>query len=231
MPITASYGFTMNDFLHHGALHVPHLVDAAMVEWLCRDLAPLPLDRPGLRLHGVREVAALLGPDGIMGQAAARLIGVGAMPVRALLFDKSPQRNWAVGWHQDRVIAVRERCDVQGYGPWSTKDGIPHVAPPADLLAGMVTLRLHLDPVGADNAPLLYAPGSHLLGMVPEGQVRQVVARCGERASLAMAGDVWAYATLILHASEPARSTGRRRVLHVDYAARGLPDGLEWLGV
>jgi hypothetical protein len=34
------------------------------------------------------------------------------------------------------------------------------LAPPFDLLAGMVTLRLHLDPVPATNARLLIAPGS-----------------------------------------------------------------------
>jgi hypothetical protein len=221
----------MNSLDVHGAIHLPRLVATTLVEQLCADLAPFPLDRPGLRLRGVTAVVALLEPDGVMGQSAAALIGPRAIPVRALLFDKSSARNWAVGWHQDRVIAVKQRREVPGFGPWSVKEGVAHVAPPVEILRGMVTLRLHLDPVGTDNAPLLYAPGSHCLGIVPVGQVPEMVERCGVETSLAQAGDAWAYSTLILHASEPALSPGRRRVLHVDYAACSLPGGLEWLGI
>lgn len=107
----------MENFATHGALHIPRLVDAATVEQLCHQLAPLPLDRPGLRLLGVERTSAVLGPEGKMGRIAAQLIGAGAMPVRALLFDKSSARNWSVGWHQDRVIAVKERREAPGFGP------------------------------------------------------------------------------------------------------------------
>ena len=48
---------------------------------------------------------------------------------------------------------------------------------------------------------------------------------------VAEAGDVWLYATPILHASEASHRPGHRRVLQVDYAAEELPGGLEWLGV
>lgn len=96
----------------------------------------------------------------------------------------------------------------------------------------MVTLRVHLDDVPADNAPLLIAPGSHRLGLVSEPEIDAAVARCGTHACLAARGDVWAYATPILHASAAAASgRGRRRVLQVGYAARSLDDPLEWLGV
>jgi hypothetical protein len=32
----------------------------------------------------------------------------------------------------------------------------------------------------------------------------------------------------IVHTSAPARTPSRRRVLHIEYAARELPGGLEW---
>jgi hypothetical protein len=48
---------------------------------------------------------------------------------------------------------------------------------------------------------------------------------------LAEAGDVWAYSTPILHASERATEPTHRRVLQVDYAVGELPGGLAWLGV
>lgn len=51
-------------------------------------------------------------------------------PVRAIYFDKSVEANWLVPWHQDLTLALRARVEVAGFGPWSTKDGIPHVQPP-----------------------------------------------------------------------------------------------------
>ena len=175
-------------------------------------------------------LAPLLGVEAI-GAAAKEALGPAAQPVRAILFDKSDATNWALGWHQDRTIVVRARAEAPGFGPWTVKQGMQHVAPPFDLLSRMVTLRVHLDPVPADNAPLLIAPGSHRLGRVAEADIEAAVAHCGVAACLAAPGDIWIYATPILHASDRARVPARRRVLQIDYSADTLPDGLEWLGV
>lgn len=126
---------------------------------------------------------------------------------------------------------MRERREVDGFGPWSRKHGALHVAPPYELLAGMLTLRVHLDPVPEANAPLLVAPGSHRLGRIKEADVPEVVSKCGVAMCLASAGDVWTYATPILHASDRASAPTHRRVLQVDYAVGDLPGGLQWLGV
>jgi len=95
----------------------------------------------------------------------------------------------------------------------------------------MVTLRVHLDPVPMRNAPLMVAPGSHRLGRIPVSEVSDVVRRCGSTACVAESGDIWLYATPILHASEAAAEPSRRRVLQVDFSADELPGGLRWLGV
>ena len=95
----------------------------------------------------------------------------------------------------------------------------------------MVTLRLHLDPVPMTNAPLLVAPGSHRLGRIAEAEIADVVARYGAAVCLAERGDVWVYATPILHASGRASAPGNRRVLQIDFAGCDLPGGLTWLGV
>ncbi|WDF72269.1 phytanoyl-CoA dioxygenase family protein [Novosphingobium sp. KACC 22771] len=191
----------------------------------------LPPDQAGIRLHGVAALHAHLAPTGCIGAIASKAIGAEARPVRAILFDKSAATNWSLGWHQDRTICVRERVDVPGFEPWSIKAGLYHVAPPIELLSRMVTVRVHLDDVPATNAPLLIATGSHEHGRVSESSVAQVVAECGIAVCLAEAGDVWAYSTPILHASDAARSPERRRVLQVDFSADELPGGLEWLGV
>ncbi|WP_445214753.1 phytanoyl-CoA dioxygenase family protein [Brevundimonas sp. BR2-1] len=92
-------------------------------------------------------------------------------------------------------------------------------------------MRAHLDDVPSSNAPLLIAPGSHTFGRIAVEDVDQVVKQCGTATCLAEAGDVWLYATPILHASEAATDPTSRRVLQVDFAAEALPHGLEWLGV
>lgn len=190
-----------------------------------------PADQAGVRLFGVPGLEELLQTTGLVGRIAASFIGDQARPVRAILFDKTASTNWSLAWHQDRVIAVQERVDVEGFGPWSRKHGALHVAPPFDLLSQMITMRVHLDPVPENNAPLLIAPGSHRRGRIPEPDVPRVVDECGVAACLAEPGDVWVYSTPILHASERASAPMRRRVLQVDYATGELPGGLRWLGV
>jgi hypothetical protein len=219
------------EFGRVGAVRIRGVLSALEVGSLVGRLEPQISRRAGVRLKVEPEVAALLAADGAVGRVAAGLIGTEARPVRAVLFDKSPQANWVVAWHQDRTIPIRERHEVQGFGPWSTKDGILHVAPPLSVLDGMVTLRLHLDPVDTGNAPLIVALGSHQFGYVPADLAAERAAACDFLTCEAEPGDVWAYSTPILHMS--ARSTGdrRRRVLQIDYAATTLPAPLEWRGI
>ena len=225
---------TLGGRLRYGAdgaqLHRAAVDSATFVE-LRKALAGHRRGQAGSRLFGVAGLHSLLGRNGPAGALAAGILGDASRPVRAILFDKTADANWSLGWHQDRVIAVSERVDVEGFGPWTRKQGVLHVAPPFPVLSRMVTLRLHLDDVPATNAPLLVAPGSHRLGRVAEVDVPAVVGRCGNVACLALAGDVWLYSTPILHASEAALAPSSRRVLQVDYAAEKLPIGLEWLGI
>lgn len=194
-------------------------------------LAHLPSDKAGLRLKGISALNNYLSDDGVMCRIARSVLGNQAKPVRAVLFDKTPAMNWNLGWHQDRTVVVQRRVETPGYDNWSIKSGLPHVEPPFDLLASMVTIRIHLDEVTASNAPLLVAPGSHRLGRVVEADIPGVVEKCGKFVCLAAVGDVWLYATPILHASHVAQMPTHRRVLQVDYTAQSLPLGLDWLGI
>ena len=120
---------------------------------------------------------------------------------------------------------------MPGFGPWTVKKGLTHVAPPVEILAQMVTLRIHLDPVPPTNAPLLIARGTHRVGMIPEPDVDAVVDGSQVVACVADRGDIWLYRTLILHASAASAEPDRRRVLQVDYGHGPLPGGLEYLGL
>jgi hypothetical protein len=218
-------------FSDDGAQLFRSALTCEQVNLLERVFCHLPHDRAGLRLKDVEELAPLLASRGQIAGCAAFVLGDHCRPVRAILFDKTPEANWALGWHQDRTIAVKQRVAVDGFEIWSVKSGMPHVEPPFELLSGMVTLRVHIDPVPASNAPLLIAPGSHKLGRIAEDDVRDVVRQSGIVSCLAEPGDIWLYATPILHASEAAVAPVHRRVLQVDFSLGQLPGGLEWLGV
>lgn len=218
-------------FINEGAELFAATLSPSELKSITAAVAMAPPDQPGVRLHGLSELRPFLTITGPVGRIAGSVLGAGSQPVRAIWFDKSAGANWSLPWHQDRTIAVKERLEVRGFGPWSVKSGMVHVEPPFDLLAGMVTLRIHLDSVPATNAPLLIAPESHKFGRIPANEIPEVVKRCGAVSCLANAGDIWLYATPILHASEAATEPSHRRVLQVEFAAGRLPAGLEWLGV
>lgn len=218
------------DLDRDGARHHPGLAEP-MLAALEVILGRKPEGRAGLRITADPELAMLLGAAGAVGAPVCDVLGRGARPVRAVLFDKNDAAGWALGWHQDRTIAVRRRVEVPGFGPWTVKQGITHVEPPFAVIEEMVTVRIHLDPVDVKNAPLLIALGSHRLGRIAVAEVEAVAERSSHHACLAEVGDVWFYRTPILHASNSARPGRRRRVLQVDYAIGALPSGMEWLGI
>ena len=185
-------------------------------------------DRPGLRVLDDPVALSLVSDGSSVFGIVRKLMGEQAKAVRLVLFDKTPTRNWGVAWHQDRTIAVQEKIETEGFGPWSRKQGVVHVEPPFDLLARMLTVRVHLDACPEKNSPLIVARGSHRSGLVEASMVAQTAEAMAEGICLAEPGDVWLYCTPILHTSKPAAAPKRRRVLQADFAATDLPNGLVW---
>ena len=149
-------------------------------------------------------------------------------PARAIFFDKSPGANWLVPWHQDLTLALRSRVEVPGFGPWSVKDGVPHVQPPVELLEQMLTVRLHLDDADETNGALRVLPDSHRLGRLSPGQIQELRARQPDALCAASAGDALLMRPLLLHASGRSTSRRHRRVLHIEYAGFALPAELDY---
>ena len=160
--------------------------------------------------------------------ALEALLPAGLIPVRSILFDKTPKENWPVAWHQDLTIAVSEQRNLPGYGPWSFKDEAFHVQPPLSLLRQMVTLRLHLDDTPESNGALRVVPGSHRSGLMSPGDRSElsggiaVTCECD-------ASDVLLMSPLILHSSQRSQVPRRRRILHFEYAREdSLHPDLGW---
>lgn len=171
-----------------------------------------------------RRFDALCASDAVLS-----LLPVGLRPVRSILFDKTVSENWPVLWHQDLTIAVAQERQIPGYGPWSHKDGSPHVQPPVLLLERMITIRLHLDDTPATNGALRVIPGSHRDGRISTDALRDydkersVTCECSS-------GDALLMSPLILHSSRRSESPARRRVIHFEYARdEDLDPSLEWL--
>lgn len=185
--------------------------------------------RGGIRdvMHRVPELQQIAAHPSVRSIVESILTPV-ALVVRSTLFDKTDVANWKVPWHQDVTIAVSQRLELEGYGPWSTKEGIVHVQPPTEVLGRMVTVRVHLDPCPSDNGAMRVMPGTHHLGRINQNDAAQHVSEDQAVCCEVEAGAALVMRPLLLHASSPSIKPTHRRVLHFDFATGDLPAGLDW---
>ena len=145
------------------------------------------------------------------------LLGNRAIPLDATFLDKHARANWTVPGHQDRVVAVATTTASKH----RIRGGIAYAELDAKTLAGLVALRVHFDPTDGETGALCVVPGSHLNGVMPNGQILNVpldqYVPCA-----AGAGDVLILRPLLLHRSSPSRGEGQRRVLHDVYGTQEL---------
>ncbi len=148
--------------------------------------------------------------------------------VRCILFDKTPEKNWLVSWHQDKTIAVNHAREIPGWGPWTIKDNYHHVQPDIHVLNHMITFRLHLDHTDESNGCLRVIPTSHQHGILTQQQISAITGQQIAHNCVAEPGDLLVMSPLLLHASSKATQAMHRRVIHIEYSDCSLPDGLEW---
>ncbi len=183
-------------------------------------------------LYAARNVLALWPEAGVcwrgtsLADALEALLGPGYGLVRVLYFDKPPGQTWALPWHKDLVIAVRDnRLPSTHFARPTRKAGVPHVEAPLAVLRGMLTARLHLDDATPANGPLQVIPGSHRTGK------ELTLDLAPPHTVYARKGDVLLMRPLLAHCSGKSlpNCPAHRRVLHLEFAStRELPDGYEW---
>ncbi|MBY0307383.1 MAG: phytanoyl-CoA dioxygenase family protein [Phycisphaerales bacterium] len=224
----------LHNFQRDGILVINQLITPQRAAEFAAIADPL-LGPPGRRRPGARRVLereprlTALVSDPAVREAIQTLAGPGARVVRSILFNKTPDTNWLVPWHQDPTIAVAERIDAPGFGPWNTKDGEPHCHPPLDILESIVVMRIHLDPCPADAGPLRVLRATHRSGLLTEAQIATFATTTETVEATTPAGGAAIMSPLSIHSSPKATMpAGNRRVLHLECTAMDLPHGLRW---
>jgi ectoine hydroxylase-related dioxygenase (phytanoyl-CoA dioxygenase family) len=205
---------------NEGYAIVPQVVTAEEIEHLLSDLeaSSAQHSRAGVR-HLMRNPAVeKLAKDHRMIGLARCVLGDDAFPFKATLFDKSPDANWLITWHQDTALPLCEKVEALGWGPWSTKEGIIYSHAPASALERVVALRIHLDDSDQGNGPLRVISGSHRYGVLSDQQVETIVGKVEHVTCLIKQGGIIVMRPLIIHASSKSQSEDPRRVLHIEYA-------------
>lgn len=196
------------------------------MQWLIRDLegSRLRRSKAGVRHALCHEAIRNLAVDPRLLNVAQEIVGNEATAFRATLFDKSPQANWLVVWHQDTALPLRLRRDAPGWGPWSIKEGVAYAHAPATALSKVIALRVHLDDSNEGNGPLKVLPGTHRRGVLSDEEIEHLVQQIPAVDCLVPQGGVLAMSPLIVHGSSKTQSQVPRRVIHIEYAACGSFD-------
>jgi len=146
---------------------------------------------------------------------------------KAIYFDKPPQSNWFVSYHQDLSISVSHKADLNEYINWTYKKGQYGVQPPLNILENTITVRIHLDDTTKHNGALRVIPKTHTKGIVRADSkdwdlTNEVV--CNVHS-----GSIMLMKPLLLHASRKTTNNQRRRVIHLEFNNTPLDQPLEWL--
>ena len=218
---------------------VPQLIDRGLAHHLIAEIETLDRNNAAIRRRGqnkatyairnllteIRDVQDLADGHACL-SVVAEALGKTGYPVRGILLDKMPEANWKVCWHQDCAIPLQKKIETEGFAGWSQKAGVIHAEAPASVLEEMVTLRIHLDDCGLSNGPLRVIPGSHREGVIPRERIAEWAESRKALDLCVSMGDAILMKPLLLHASAPAVSPEHRRVIHIEYAACLLPNGL-----
>lgn len=207
--------------VEHGFAIAPCVIEASEAAAALSELdaANLNRSRAGARHILGQPCVQRLANDLRVLYLAKKVLGENAFPFRATLFDKSPNSNWLVVWHQDTALPLHEKRETPGWGPWSVKDGVTYAHAPANALEQVLALRIHLDVSAESNGPLRVIPGTHLRGVLADEELQKLDSEIEPVTCTVDKGGVIAMRPLIVHASSKSQSPNPRRVLHIEYAA------------
>ena len=109
----------------------PGIIDQTEASHLLEALGSTPRSRAGSRHLRSCPAVSALASDARLTSIARTFLAAEPFPFRATLFDKSPDSNWLVVWHQDTALPLTRRFEEAGWGPWSVKAGVIYAHAPA----------------------------------------------------------------------------------------------------
>lgn len=147
--------------------------------------------------------------------------------IRSVFTERVVPGDWDSFWHQDMFINATEKVDDKAFTGWEKKtDGYVAVAP-EHYLHNAVTVRIHLDDAEESNGAMKVIPGSHQRKLLDEEMALLT------RNSAAVICDMKACGIqimkpLLVHATSRGISPKARRVIHLEFNMRDLPEGTDW---
>lgn len=154
------------------------------------------------------------------------IFGENYFTVKSIYFDKPEKSNWYVAYHQDLTISVDKKVEMEKFGPWTTKQNQFAVQPPLDILENIFTIRIHLDDTDENNGALKVVPKSHEKGIYRPETIDWNVET--ENICSVDKGGVMIMKPLLLHGSNRTTNGKKRRVIHIEFSDRELPEELNW---
>lgn len=146
--------------------------------------------------------------------------------VKSIYFHKPEKSNWYVAYHQDLTISVDKKVDLLNFGPWTTKQNQFAVQPPLDILENIYTIRIYLDDTDENNGALKVVPKSHAKGIYRPETIDWNVET--EEICNVKKGGIMIMKPLTLHGSNRTTNSKKRRVIHIEFSDRELPEELNW---
>jgi ectoine hydroxylase-related dioxygenase (phytanoyl-CoA dioxygenase family) len=176
-------------------------------------------------LKEVPEIKDLVFNDNIK-KVVKEIFGEKYFVVKSIYFDKPETSNWYVAYHQDLTISVDKKLDLPDFGPWTTKKNQFAVQPPLDILENIYTIRIHLDDTDENNGALKVVPKSHAKGIYRPETIDWTVET--EEICNVEKGGIMIMKPLTLHGSNRTTNGKKRRVIHIEFSDRELPEVLQW---
>ena len=147
--------------------------------------------------------------------------------IKSIYFDKPPNANWIVNWHQDLTINLSNRKEVENFKNWRTNSERTIVQPNKELLESIFTIRIHLDDCTKENGALRVIEESHNKGVI---KIKEWLQKKNgiEKICEVKKGGILIMKPLILHSSKRTENQKNRRVIHIEFTDKELPIGLNW---
>ncbi len=134
--------------------------------------------------------------------------------------------NWFVAYHQDLTISVNKKIEIENFHNWTTKQNQFAVQPPKSVLESNFTIRIHLDKTTKENGALKVVNKSQKKGIC---RIENIDIKAETESYCEVeSGGIMILKPLLFHASNKTTNNERRRVIHIEFSNKELPNVLKW---